>query len=244
MLLGLIFRGVAFEFRFKTSEKYRYLWDYAFHFGSLVAAFMQGMILGGFVQGINVSERSFAGGPLDWLSAFSVTTGLAVVCGYILLGATWLIMKTDDHTQKWATNVALYSMLFIGFFMFIVSLSTAYMDERIAKLWFHLPNYLLLLPLLASVIYFWLWRELLKRQNEVRPFFLSLILFLLAYLGLGISIWPWMIPYSITAATAAAAPSSQSLLLVGAGIFLPLIIFYTCYSYYVFKGKSTHEEHY
>jgi cytochrome d ubiquinol oxidase subunit II len=245
MLLGLIFRGVAFEFRFKALGNSRRVWDYAFHFGSLLAAFMQGMILGGFVQGIEVQGRSFAGGPLDWLSAFSVMTGLAMVCGYSLLGSTWLIMKTEDETQNWARKCANYVLVLVVIFMGLVSLGMPFLNEDVKNLWFSLPSfvYLLPMPLLSVGIVVLLWRDLHKKR-EFRPFFLSLGIFLMNYIGLGISLWPWLVPYEITIWQAAAAPESQSLLLIGTVIMLPLILAYTGYCYYVFRGKTSHETTY
>jgi cytochrome d ubiquinol oxidase subunit II len=245
MLLGLVFRGVAFEFRFKATGHSRTIWDYAFHFGSLGAAFMQGMILGGFVQGIEVEGRSFAGSPLDWLSAFSVMTGLALVCGYALLGSTWLIMKTENATQAWARKCAAYLLVFVALFMALVSISMPFLNADVKNLWFSLPNFFILLPmpLFSIVIVVWLARDL-KAQKEYRPFFLSLGIFLLNYIGLGISLWPWLVPFEITLWQAAAAPESQSLLLVGTVIMLPLVLAYTGYCYYIFRGKTSHEAAY
>ena len=245
MLLGLVFRGVAFEFRFKATGKSRAIWDYAFHFGSLGAAFMQGMILGGFVQGIEVDGRSFAGNPLDWLSAFSVMTGLALVCGYALLGSTWLIMKTDNTTQDWARKCAAYLLVFVALFMALVSLSMPFLNTDVKNLWFSLPNFFILLPMpLLSAVSVVLLARALKAQKEYRPFFLSLGIFLLNYLGLGNSLWPWLVPFENTFQQAAAAPESQSLLLIGTVIMLPLVLTYTGYCYYIFRGKTSHEATY
>ena len=242
MLLGLIFRGVAFEFRFKATGRSRRLWDYAFHYGSLVAGFAQGMILGGLVQGVKVDGRSFAGGGFDWLSAFSVMTGLALVCGYALLGATWLIMKTEDTTQEWARKCARYILGLVALFMGLVSLSMPFLNADIKALWFSLPNFFMLLPMpvLSIVIVAWLWRDL-HTQNEFRTFFLSLGIFLMNYIGLGISLWPWLVPFEITIQQAAAVPESQSLLLIGTVIMLPVVLGYTGYCYYIFRGKSSHD---
>jgi len=244
MLLGLVFRGVAFEFRFKANTSKR-LWDQAFHFGSLLAAFSQGVVLGGFVQGVVVDGRNFNGGPLDWLTAFSVMTGLAVVCGYGLLGATWLIMKTEDDTLDWARKCAAYLLVFVGIFMGLVSLSMPFMNEGIKNLWFSWPNMLYLspMPLLSAGFLLLLWRDL-RTTREVRPFFLIQGLFLMNYIGLGISMWPWLVPFEVTFRQAAAAPESQSLLLVGTVIMLPIILGYFGYLYYVFRGKASHEATY
>jgi cytochrome d ubiquinol oxidase subunit II len=242
MLLGLVFRGVAFEFRFKASGKSRKIWDYAFHFGSLGAAFMQGMILGGFVQGIEVEGRNFAGNSLDWLSAFSVMTGLALVCGYALLGSTWLIMKTEDATQDWARSCATYVLVLVAVFMGLVSLSMPFLNTDVKNLWFSLPNffYLLPMPLFSAVILVVLWRDL-HTASEFRPFFLSLGIFFMNYVGLGISMWPFLVPFEVTFRQAAAAPESQSLLIVGTAVMLPVVLAYTAFCYYIFRGKTSHE---
>ena len=242
MLIGLILRGVSLEFRFKASGRSRRLWDYVFHFGSLITAFAQGAVLGGFVQGVEVSGRAFSGDALGWLNAFSVMTGLAVICGYALLGATWLIMKTEDVTQDWARKCAGYLFGYVAFFMAMVSLCMPLMNADIRALWFSLPNflYLQIFPLLSIIVFVVLWHDL-RVGNEYRPFFLSLSIFLLNYLGLGISMWPWLIPFQVTFRAAAAAPESQSLLLVGTVFLLPLVLAYTGYCYYVFRGKSSHE---
>ena len=245
MLLGLIFRGVAFEFRFKAAGRSRKIWDRAFHFGSLSATFMQGAILGAFVQGVTVDGRSFSGAPLDWLNAYSVMTGFALLCGYGLLGATWLIMKTDDITQEWARKIAGYMLGGVGVFIVLVSLSMPLMDDRVRALWFSLPNFFLLLPMpLASLfLIVTLWRDL-HTPREFRPFLLSLGLFLTGYIGLGASLWPYLVPFEITFRQAAAAAESQSLLLVGTVVMLPVVLAYTGYCYYVFRGKTSHEAGY
>ncbi len=245
MLLGLIFRGVAFEFRFKATGRSRRIWDYAFHFGSLAASFMQGMILGAFVRGVEVEGRSFAGGAFDWLNAYSVMTGVAVVFGYALLGATWLVMKTDGITQDWARKCASYVLGYVGLFLGIVSISMPVMNADVRALWFSLPNlfYLLPVPLLTASLFVMIWRDL-HRGREVRPFLMSIGVFLMGYIGLGISLWPWLIPFEITFRHAAATPTSQSLLLVGTAIMLPLVLTYTAFCYYLFRGKASHESAY
>jgi len=245
MLQGLIFRGVAFEFRFKATGKSRRVWDYAFHFGSLLATFMQGMILGAVVLGVKVEGRSFAGSAFDWLNAYSVMTGVALIFGYALLGATWLVLKTDQTTQEWARKCASYALGYVGLFLAIVSISMPVMNEGIRILWFSLPNLFLLLPIpMASLVLFiMIWRDL-HAGKEGRPFFLSIGVFLTAYLGLGISLWPWVVPFEFTFRQAAAAPPSQSLLLIGTVILLPVVLTYTGYSYYIFRGKASHEAGY
>ncbi len=244
MLLGLIFRGVAFEFRFKA-VKSRFIWDYAFHFGSLVAAFMQGMIIGAVVKGITVQGRSFAGHPFDWLSAYSFMTGVGLLFGYALLGSTWLIMKTDGVTQDWARKCASYVLGYVGVFLGIVSISMPLMHDYVKTLWFSLPNFLYLLPipLITAGCFILMWSDLHKGR-EYRPFFLSIGIFLTGYLGLGISTWPWLVPFAFTFRETAAAATSQSFLLIGTAVALPVVLIYTGFCYYLFRGKVSHESYY
>ena len=244
MLLGLIFRGVAFEFRFKA-VKSRFVWDYAFHFGSIVATFMQGMILGAIVKGVQVEGRSFAGHPFDWLNAYSFMTGVALLFGYALLGSTWLVMKTETITQHWARKCASYVLGYVGVFMGIVSISMPMMNAGVRDLWFSFPNsfYLLPIPLVTAGLFIMIWYDL-HRGLETRPFFMSIGVFLMGYLGLGVSLWPWLVPFAITFRQAAAAGTSQSFLLVGTVITLPVILIYTAYCYYVFRGKASPEGYY
>lgn len=245
MLVCLIFRGVAFEFRFKaeTSKK---IWDYAFHFGSLGAAFLQGIILGGIVQGIEVDGRAFSGGPFDWLSGFTLMTGFGVLAGYTLLGATWLYMKTDGDLQIWARKCAKYVFLYVFAFMGLVSLWVPFLDNDIDQRWFGGNNfyYLLPIPALTGILFFCLWQALNKPGKDYLPFLLSHGLFVMGYAGLAISLWPHIVPFDITLWQAAAAPASLSLLLVGVVIMLPIILSYTAWCYYVFRGKTSHEQTY
>ena len=241
MLLGLIFRGVAFEFRFKAEKGDRHLWDVAFHGGSLLAALMQGVILGNFIQGVDVDGRSYAGGPLDWANGFAIVTGFSVVFGYALLGATWLIMKTDGETQKWARKAAKYVLAYVALAMVIISISTPFVEEMVLTRWFKTPNlyYLLPLPLITAVVFVLTWKSLQDESQEVRPFLYTAALFFLGYLGLGISLYPWIVPFEFTIWQAAAASTSQSIVLIGTVFLLPLILGYTAYCYYIFRGKST-----
>lgn len=245
MLLGLIMRGVAFEFRFKsTGTKLYHFWTYVFHFGSLTAGFCQGIILGSFVQGVKVNNHQFVGSALDWATSFSIMTGIAMVFGYALLGSTWLLMKTDGETQKWARKVASYTLGIVGLFMVLVSISTPFIDSRVTARWFSLPNfyYLLPVPLITVSLFFLLWRDLFRQKRNCRPFFTSIGIFCMGYLGICISIYPWIVPYQISLREAAAASPSLSLLLIGASICLPIILAYSLYCYYLFKGKAD-EEH-
>lgn len=246
MLLGLIARGVAFEFRFKASLGSRYIWDTVFHYGSLAAAFCQGIILGAFVQGVEVDGRNYAGGPFDWATGFSVMTGIAVVFGYALLGSTWLVMKTEDVTQGWARRVAHYVLGTVGLFMAIVSVCMPLINEDIRRFWFT-PSHMLYLapiPLLTAGLFLLVWRDLGKTKAEYRPFLCSIGIFTMGYLGLGISLYPWIVPFQYDIWQAAASGPGLSLMLVGVVPLLPLILAYTAYSYYIFRGKTSHEPMY
>lgn len=242
MLLGLVLRGVAFEFRFK-STKTRSFWGYIFHFSSIVATFAQGLILGTFVQGVQVDKatRTFIGTAFDWLTPFSIMTGIALMAAYALIGACWVIWKTTDQTQAWAKKSALYLVAYVILFMGLVSVSIPCLNDDIRLLWFSYQNLLCLspIPILALFFSFKLIHHLknLNSSNEHQPFFYTILLFLCNYVGLGISLWPWIVPFEVTLVEAAAAPESQSLLLLGVACFLPLILFYTGYCYFTFKGK-------
>lgn len=246
MLLGLIMRGVAFEFRFKASEKSRRFWDYVFHFGSLAATFFQGAILGAFVQGVKVEGQNFAGNAFDWATSYSMMVGVALIFGYALLGSTWLVMKTEDITQEWSRKVAAYVVAFVAIFMILVSVSMLYLNDGIRIFWTSTPSfyYLLPLPLITMFLFIILWRDLKKNHQESRPFFLTIAIFLMSYLGMALSLYPWIIPFKYDIWNAAASPQSLSLILVGIAPLLPIILGYTAYSYYIFRGKTSHENFY
>ncbi len=246
MLMGLILRGVAFEFRFKASERSRPFWDVVFHAGSLAAAFCQGIILGSFVQGVEVDGRNFAGGPFDWATGFSLMTGIAIVFGYALLGTTWLVMKTEDITQEWARRVGKYVLGFVAIFMGIVSMTMPFLNVRIYEFWFSAPNifFLLPVPVLTAGLFWLVWKDLNNPLAEYRPFLASVGIFLMSYLGMCISLFPWLIPFQYSIWEAAASGPGLSLMLVGVVPMLPLILGYTGYCYYVFRGKSSHEHMY
>ena len=245
MLLGLIFRGVAFEFRFKTTGRDRKIWDISFHAGSLIAAFMQGVILGNYVQGFEVTDRSYSGGPLDWANGFAMATGIFLIFGYALIGAAWLIWKCDGETQGWARSVANYVFVFVALGMAIVSICMPFIDDRISEFWFSSPNiyFLSLIPIFTGFLFFMLWKSL-HQKAELKPFLYTIAIFFMAYLALGISMYPWLVPFHFTVGDAAAVSTSQSLLLVGTALFLPIILAYTAYSYYVFRGKTDEKSHY
>lgn len=246
MLLALVFRGVAFEFRFRApTRRGRRLWDLAFWLGSTIAAFCQGLALGGLLQGIHVQGRAYAGGWWDWLTGFSVLCGVALVIGYALLGATWLIWRTEGSLQqrcrRYAGRLAVVTLGLIG----AVSLWTPLLHPRFAERWFGWPGILLTspVPLLVAVLGWRLWRGL-RRQEDRAPFFSALGWFVLCFAGLGISMFPLMVPPDITIWQAAAPPDSQLFLLVGAAVLVPIILAYTGYAYWVFRGKVKPGAHY
>ncbi|WP_282338448.1 cytochrome d ubiquinol oxidase subunit II [Pseudomonas sp. PS02288] len=237
MLVALIFRGVAFEFRFKAKRS-KHWWDKAFIGGSVLATFSQGVVLGAFIDGIPVEGRSFAGGPLDWLAPFPVFTGLALVAGYAMLGCGWLIMKTSGELQQRMFRLMTPLTLVLLATIAIVSLWTPLAHDAIAERWFTLPNlfYFLPVPLLVALTVFALVRAVI-RHREIQPFVLTLVLIFLAYTGLAISLWPNIVPPDISIWQAAAPAKSQSFTLVGVLILVPVILAYTFYSYWVFRGK-------
>ncbi|MDZ4019998.1 cytochrome d ubiquinol oxidase subunit II [Pseudomonas sichuanensis] len=245
MLVGLIFRGVAFEFRFKARANKRHIWDKAFIWGSLVATFFQGVALGAFIEGFKVVDRKFVGGYLDWLTPFTLFSGLGLIVAYTLLGCTWLIMKTEGPLQQkmhdMARPLALVLLAVIG----IVSLWTPIAYPQIADRWFSMPNlvWFMPVPLLVMVTFYGLLRAV-ARNAHYTPFLLTLVLIFLGYSGLGISLWPNIIPPSISIWDAAAPPQSQGFMLVGTLFILPFILGYTYWSYYVFRGKVSHEDGY
>jgi cytochrome bd ubiquinol oxidase subunit II len=243
MLIGLILRGVAFEFRFKAS-RHRWMWDWAFTLGSIVAALMQGVVMGAFVQGFNVVDNKFAGGPFDWLTPFSAVTAIALLSGYVLLSAGWLIMKSDEALRAWAYDIARYALIVVGAFILIFSLWTPFLHPEIAARWFTPANMVMLSPVplatIATLAGIWI---ALQRKWRYAPFLLSVVIFLLCYTGLAVSLFPYIIPPKITLWQAAAAPESQLFMLYGAIPILPIILGYTAYSYYVFWEASEHDSY-
>lgn len=237
MLIGLIFRGVAFEFRWRTQSE-RNRWDIAFFGGSLLAALAQGVALGAILQGVHVEGRHYAGGWWDWLTPFSVLTGLSLVVGYALLGATWLVLKTEGALRDKAYQlswVLLFAMLgAIG----AVSIATPFLSVQYTQRWFTWPNIILTAPVPVAVaaVTVLLLRSLANKY-DYQPFFLTLVLFLLSYAGLGISMYPYIVPQSITIWEAASPANSQIFMLVGVAILIPLILAYTGWAYWVFRGK-------
>jgi cytochrome d ubiquinol oxidase subunit II len=239
MLLALVFRGVAFEMRFRArNDREQRRWDLAFMGGSYVAAFAQGIALGAFVQGVKVTGRAYGGGWWDWLTPFSLMTGAALVAGYGLLGACWLIWKTQgdlqDRFRRLAARLAWATLAFIG----AVSLAMLFLSTPFRDRWLTLPRALgaALVPLVLVALA-WLFFTALKQRRELAPFLYALGFFLLAYVGLAVSLWPMMVPASVTIQAAAAPPATQAFLLWGASVLLPIVLIYTGYVYWLFRGK-------
>lgn len=244
MLLALVFRGVSFEYRWRT-KRWKGVWDFAFFGGSLVAAFSQGIALGALVQGIEVVDRAYAGGWFDWLTPFSILTGIAVVVGYALLGATWIVLKTEGSLEiqmrRYSFWLGLATLALIG----IVSLFTPFQDPIYFERWFNLPGSLwtMIVPVLMFGLVWSFFRGLNDRRS-VTPFLSALGFFVVSFIGIGISFYPMMVPPSLTIWEAAAPDSSLAFALVGAVILLPIILAYTAYSYWVFRGKMDPNEGY
>jgi len=237
MLLALVFRGVAFEFRFKQTHLSRF-WDGAFCAGSLVATFAQGVVLGSFIQGFRVQGRVFAGGSFDFTTPFAGLTGLALVLGYGLLGAGWLIMKTEGPLQTWCRGAGRVCLVGVLACIAAVSIWTPLASGAIAARWFAWPNvaFLMPLPVCTAALGLYAWFAL-GRACEWQPFVASVGLFLLSFLGVAISLWPMIVPGHYTLWQAASPESTQAFLLVGTLFLLPVILFYTAWSYWIFRGK-------
>lgn len=243
LLIALIFRGVAFEFRFKA-HKSQFIWDIAFAAGSIVAAFIQGIILGTFVKGYG-NHLPLPHSAYHWLTPFTIFTGIAVVCGYALLGATWLIIKTQDELQARMYKAAKVLLVIVAFFLVSVSIWTPIVEPQVMHRWFSLPNfyYLSPLPILTILMVFYNF-YCLHNKKERHPFILTISLFVLSYTGFCISAWPYIIPHVLPVWEAAAPPSTLKFILVGAAIILPILFIYTLYSYHVFRGKVKTVIHY
>ncbi len=237
MLLGLVFRGVAFEFRWRDPS-HRKFWDAAFTGGSIIAALSQGIILGALLQGVAVTGRAYSGGWLDWLTPFSLLTGGSVVAGYALLGACWLIAKTEGQTQAHAYRLARKFGLITLAAIAAVSAATPFLDQDYYSRWLTFPNILLVapVPVMVAALGFYFWRALGKNAQIV-PFVTVLGLFALSFAGLGISMFPYIIPPSVSIWDAAAPENSQVFMLIGVGLTMPLILGYTGWAYWVFRGK-------
>ena len=243
MLLSLVFRGIAFEFR--TVSRSKIWWNRAFTIGSILAAFAQGVILGGLVHGVSVRDGAYAGGAFDWATPFGLLCGLALVAGYGLLGATWLAMKTIGPVADRARVQSKQFLIAVLAFMAVVSLWTPLAEPRIAARWFSLPNFYFLwpVPLVTALVALAAWRWIGQRR-DVPPFLATIALFLLGYLGLVISNFPYLVPPTLTVWDTAAAPASQIFMLIGTLVLLPIILGYIAFIYWLFRGKVREGESY
>jgi cytochrome bd ubiquinol oxidase subunit II len=237
MLLALVFRGVAFEFRWRT-KRGKFLWDISFFGGSIMAGFAQGVALGALVQGIAYADRAYAGGNWDWLTPFSILTGIALVIGYAMLGATWLVMKTDGYVRETGIRFAKITGASTFVLIGIISLITPFLHPAYLSRWFDMPNVLFTVWVPALlVVAVLVFVKGLRDGRDSWPFFAALSMFVLSYVGLGISFYPYMVPHDLTIWDAAAPDESLWFLLVGAIVLVPMILIYTAYAYYVFRGK-------
>ncbi|QUJ75622.1 cytochrome d ubiquinol oxidase subunit II [Sulfitobacter albidus] len=244
MLLALVFRGVAFEYRWRT-ERWKPLWDMAFFGGSLTAAMCQGIALGALVQGIEIEGRAYAGGWWDWLTPFSVLCGVAVTIGYAMLGATWLNMKLEGRIQRHMHSLAWPFAIGTVICMGAVSIWTPFLDSVYFSRWFSWPQaaWSAVVPVLLAGAVAGLFFGLRKKQ-EVRPFLCAQALFVLGFIGIGISFYPMMVPPSLSIVDAAAPDESLRFALVGTVVLVPMILIYTAYAYWVFRGKVDPAEGY
>jgi cytochrome bd ubiquinol oxidase subunit II len=238
MLVGLILRGVAFEFRFKAHEPHQALWDIAFATGSYLAAFSQGVAIGAFINGFNMSGTTYIGGSFDWLTPFSLFTGFGLIIAYALLGSTWLIMKTDGTLQHRLKSMTHPITLGVLAAIAVVSLWTPAAHPGVAARWLSFPNIILFSPVPVLVVVTTIAiQRVIKGETHAAPFGLALFLLFLGYTGLAISLWPNIIPPSISINEAASPPQSMGFALVGALFVIPFILGYTAMTYYVFRGK-------
>lgn len=235
LVAGLIFRGIAFEFRFKAGAS-KHWWDRSFNIGSTVAAFAQGAVAGAYIQGFEVVDRQYVGGAFDWLTPFTVMTGLGVVTGYALLGATWTVLKTEGATRDWAFRASERLVLAVFAFFVLVSLWTPLTKPFVYDRWLEGVAWLWVFPVTTSLATVWVWHAIRARREAV-PFIGSMVLFGLFYAGLLISMWPYAVPPDFTFWDAASDPGSQLFLLLGVLFLIPVILMYTAFNYWVFRGK-------
>jgi cytochrome d ubiquinol oxidase subunit II len=242
LLIALIFRGVAFEFRHKT-ESMRWLWDWGFFLGSAVATFVQGAAIGAMVNELPVENGQFVGTPFFWLTPFAVTCGVGLILGFCLLGATWLILKTEGEVRDWAYRRAPWLLGAVLVFLAVVFVYALALKLHIMQRWIDRPI-LWLFPLVGAAAAVGCYQGIRHQRDHV-PFAMTVIIFLCAFGTMAVSFWPYMIPYSLTIEQAAAPTSSLAFMFYGAGLFIiPLILVYTIIVYWVFRGKISPTDHY
>jgi len=239
MLTALIFRGVSFEFRFKADTT-KILWNWLFAIASIAAAFFQGVVLGCFVQGFSVNRAALTINDTNWLTPFSFLTGIALVCGYGLLGATWMVIKSEKSLQQRMRHYAKGLLVLVSIFLVFVSIWTPLHSTETFNRWYSFPNILLLspLPTITAFMVFLTWRNL-SSNSEIKPFIFSIVIFLCSYCGIAVSVYPYLIPHQITLWDAAAPDATLIFILIGVSIMLPVLLVYTLYAYHVFRGKTS-----
>jgi cytochrome d ubiquinol oxidase subunit II len=243
LLVSLILRGVAFEFRYKT-ERNRWIWDAGFFGGSLVAAFVQGAAVGAMVDELPVAAGRFVGGPFEWLTPFAVTCGVGLVVGYTLLGAAWLVLKTEGGLHDWAWQLLLPLLAGVLLFLVVVTVYSLAIDLPILRRWFDRP-WLFIFPALGAVATFVLVWGVRTRRHDRLPFYASMLIFLSALATMAASFWPYMVPFSVTIAEAASPPQTLSFMFYGAAlVVMPVMLIYTALAYWVFRGKVREDTEY
>ncbi|MFG1464148.1 cytochrome d ubiquinol oxidase subunit II [Xanthobacter sp. DSM 24535] len=240
MLFALIFRGIAFEFRLQT-VRFRWVWDLAFAGGSLLATLCQGFILGGLISGVTMSDGMFAGGTFDFLSMLGLICGIGLAGGYALLGAGWLIWKTDGPTQVFAREVAHAALILTGAMMLLVSAWSAWSVPEVAMRWFAWPGiaFLAPVPVVTAAVLFTIWRRLWTGR-DAETFVLAILVFLLGFAGLVVSLFPYVVPRHVTIWDGIADTSTVIFAATGVVIVLPIVLAYQAHAYWVFRGKVRH----
>lgn len=237
MIISLILRGISFEFRGKA-ESSKWIWNWVFTIGSVSATFMQGLIISAFLEGFKVENHAFTGSIWDWLTPFSITCGFAMIAAYSLLGSTWIILKTEGATRKWAQNITKPILLVVVVFLIMISLKSPLTHTHVMERWFSYPNIIYLSPIpFFTILCFYLLVKGINRNNDLMPFLSAIGIFLLSFIGLGVSIWPHAIMPSITIWEAAASEKSQKFLFYVLPICLIIILAYTSLTYRVLRGK-------
>ncbi|HTM59582.1 MAG TPA: cytochrome d ubiquinol oxidase subunit II [Burkholderiales bacterium] len=228
MLVGLMLRGVAFELRVKAQGWHRELWNWLFWAGSTLASFAQGLMLGRYVTG-------FGEGVGYWL--FAAVVGASLCGGYVLLGATWLILRTQGSVQKKSVEWTRWGLLWVALALALVSIGTPLVSETVRSRWFDFPRTLALMVLPAATVAIGVWVWLVAGKSDTKPFAGAVAIFVLSFIGLAYSLFPYLILDEMTIWDAAADESALEFLAVGVAIVLPFILGYTIYSYRIFRGK-------
>lgn len=247
MLTGIIFRGVSFDFRSKAHTRHRNFWNWAFFGGSLLTSLCQGFMLGSYILGFDHSWKGIA---------FSIVTGFALSSGYALIGACWLIMKTEGDLQRRAVHWAKMSLIGAILAIALVSIATPLVSAHIFEKWFTMPEMLLLspIPILTAVLVaslFYILNQLPKPNDRHCwvPFALTVATAILCFIGLAYSFYPFIVPETVNSAglrivDAASAPGSLMIILVGALVVIPCLLGYTFFAYKVFHGKASELTYY